>query len=111
MSYDLTFVPKDDGQTWDEAFEAAEAALDDEAADGRAPDTAEWARIVAKAREVLGDVTDHGGGEYFDLEHDDTGISVSLEASNAAMNVPYWYRGEAAERVVRAMYAIGAVIE
>ena len=111
MSYDLTFVPKTDSQSWDEAFEAAEAALDDEAAAGRRPDPAAWTKIVAKAREVLGDVTDNGGGEYFDLEHEDTGISVSLEASNAGMSVPYWYRGEAAERVVRAMYAIGAVVE
>jgi hypothetical protein len=111
MSYDLTFVPKTADQSWDEAFEAAEAALDDEGAATRRPDDAAWTRIVAKAREVLGDVTDNGGSNWYDLEHDDTGISVSLEATNAGISVPYWYRGEAAERVVRAMYAIGAAVE
>ncbi|MEH0981393.1 hypothetical protein [Micromonospora sp. CPCC 205556] len=52
MSYDLIFVPRSDDLSWDDALEAAEEADSDERPSGEA-----WARLVAAARQVLGEVS------------------------------------------------------
>ncbi|HZM80106.1 MAG TPA: hypothetical protein VFC19_30600 [Candidatus Limnocylindrales bacterium] len=105
MSFDLTFVPKSPDQSWDEALDAAEDETD------RAPDAQAWARIVDDARQILGDIGLHAGGDYFELDHEPTGIQLSLYAGGAGITVPYWYTGAEAQEIVRTLYRLGAVIE
>jgi hypothetical protein len=40
-----------------------------------------------------------------------TGIDLSLYANGAAITVPYWYKGERAEAIVRAMYELSRIVE
>ena len=105
MSFDLTFVRKSADQTWDEALEA----MDDET--DRVPDAQWWARIVRDAREILGDIDLHNGGDYFELDHEPTGIQLSLYADEAGITVPYWYTGPQAQEIVGKIYRLAAVIE
>ncbi|MEV4140821.1 hypothetical protein AB0J72_52725 [Dactylosporangium sp. NPDC049742] len=113
MSYDLTFLLKDsaspsdaedveDGEGWDDDD-------DDEALE--APDGVAWERIVEESRSVLGDVDVRRHDGYFELDHEPTGIQVSLYADEAGVTVPYWYSGAEAEAIVRVMYQIGEIVE
>ncbi|XVU21985.1 hypothetical protein ACQPZJ_32575 [Actinoplanes sp. CA-054009] len=108
MSYDLIFLDKAAGQSWDEALEAIEEDDDDS---GGMPDGGQWAAVVAGAREILGEVTEFRGDGYYELDHEPTGIQLSLYVGSAGVAVPYWYRGEDAKRIVDAIYGLGRVVE
>jgi len=105
MSFDLTFVRKSADQSWDEALDGSEEDTDGE------PDAQAWAGIVGDARQILGDIELHSGGDYFELDHEPTGIQVSLYAGEAGITVPYWYEGAEAREIVRTLYRLAAVIE
>ena len=105
MSFDLNFVRKSPDQSWDDALDVG-----DEETDG-APDTQVWARIVDDARQILGDINLHAGGDYLELDHEPTGIQLSLYANEAAITVPYWYSGADAQEIVRTLYRLAAVVE
>jgi len=105
MSFDLTFVRKSADQSWEDALEVAEDETDG------APDAQAWARIVDGARGILGDIELHKGGDYLELDHEPTGIQLSLYANEAAITVPYWYSGAGAEEIVRTIFRLAAVIE
>lgn len=105
MSFDLTFVRKSADQSWDDALNAAEDETDG------VPDARAWGRIIDDARQILGVIDLHEGGDYFELDHEPTGIQVSLYADEAAVTVPYWYKGAQAQEIVRTLYRLAAVIE
>jgi hypothetical protein len=106
MSYDLIFVPRSDDQSWEEALDAAEEAENDER-----PDAEAWARLVAAARQVLGEVSVFDGTHNYELTHESTGIQVSYYADEAGITVPYWYRGEDARRIVTALHQLGEAVQ
>lgn len=106
MSYDLTFLRKGADQSWDEALRGVE---DD--ASGDLPDGDVWAAIVVAAEQVIGEVSAQTGGRFYELEHEPTGIQLGLYANGAAITAPYWYKGEQAETVVRAMYELSRIVE
>jgi hypothetical protein len=110
MSYDLTFLRKNDDQSWDEALEALEERVELDA-DSGSPDVQAWAHIVAEARQFLGDVELHQSATFFELDHESTGIQVSLYGDEAAITVPYWYAGADAESVVGLIYQLGLIVE
>jgi hypothetical protein len=105
MSFDLNFVRKSADQSWDDALDTAEDETDG------APDAQAWGRIVDGAREILGEIDLHQGGDYLELDHEPTGIQLSLYANEAAITVPYWYSGAEAQEIVRTLYRLAAVIE
>ncbi|MFD6261180.1 hypothetical protein ACFWDK_27675 [Micromonospora chalcea] len=106
MSYDLIFVPRGNDQSWEDSLEAAEEA------DTAEPPRAEaWDRIVATARQVLGEVSVFEGADNYELTHEPTGVQVSYYADEVSVTVPYWYRGGDARAVVTAVYQLGAAVE
>ncbi|MBL6279150.1 hypothetical protein JMF97_23620 [Micromonospora fiedleri] len=106
MSYDLIFVPRGDDQSWDDVLDTAGETDSDE----RPSDDA-WARLLAAARQLLGEVSVFEGTHNYELTHDPTGIQVTYYAAEAAITVPYWYRGAEARAVVTAMYHLGAAVQ
>ncbi|WP_433060754.1 hypothetical protein [Dactylosporangium sp. CS-033363] len=107
MSYDLTFLHKPADVSWDDLRDAEEDAdLSDEA-----PDAAQWAAITAAATQLLGEVELHAGEAFFELDHNPTGLQLTLYAGSAAITVPYWHQGPDAQRVVRTMYDLAAIVE
>lgn len=106
MSYDLIFVPRADGQSWDDALEAAE----EDESDGL-PSAEAWARILAAARQVLGEVSVLEGADNYQLTHEPTGTQVSYYAQEAGITVPYWYRGRDARAIVETIYQVGESVQ
>ncbi|NUV53767.1 hypothetical protein G6W51_12780 [Streptomyces coelicolor] len=94
MSYDIYFLNRPDGQSWDEALEALEkAAEDSEPIPARL--LGAWDRIVPQARTLLGavEITEYGQ-ESRDLSHSGTGIDLSVFGDEVTITVPYWHAGD-----------------
>jgi hypothetical protein len=107
MSYDLNFYRRLPGESWEEAFEANE---DPDRAGGR-PAAEVWSRLVAQAREILGEVEIFGAAQNMELTHDPTGIQLACWSDFAAINVPYWYVGAEATAVMERVYALARAVE
>lgn len=111
MSYDIYFLHRRDGQSWDEALQAMEDAADDgEPIPARLLEA--WERIVPQARALLGDVdiTEYEL-ESRDLSHSETGIDLSVIGDEVSITVPYWHAGDAAAVVLGKVFALSAVVE
>ncbi|MGC5022410.1 hypothetical protein [Micromonospora sp. DT47] len=109
MSYDLIFVPRSDDQSWEEALEAAEEAAEED--DDDLPSGEVWARLLAAARHVLGEVSVFEGAYNYELTHESTGIQLSYYSREAGITVPYWYRAEGAKAIVKSIYQLGEAVE
>ena len=110
MSYDLTFLRKDNDESWEQALEALEERVEEGAA-AESPDAEAWARIVVEAQQVLGDVELHESAQFFELDHEPTGIQISLYGDEAGITVPYWYQGSDAGAIVGLIYQLGLIVE
>lgn len=113
MSYDIYFLSRHEGQSWEEALEATEVAA---ASTGTSRIPAEllaaWQRIVPQACALLGDVeiTEHEQ-ESRDLSQSDTGIDLSVLGDEVSITVPYWHADAAAEGVIAQLLALSAIVE
>ena len=105
MSYDLEFLEKAADQTWEEAFETAEEA------DTEAPAAEISAAVTAATRALLGPVTVNEGEQFYELDHEASGIQLILYRHSAAITVPYWHTGADAVTVVRQIYDLGLIVE
>ncbi|WMX46562.1 hypothetical protein RGF97_19385 [Streptomyces roseicoloratus] len=111
MSYDIYFLARDEGQSWDDALKAAEAR-----AGHNVPIPADlleaWQRIVPQARGLLGEVTiTEYEQESRDLSHYGTGIDLSVFGDEVSITVPYWHTGDRAATVLGKLFALSAVVE
>lgn len=100
------FVPKSDDQSWEEALEAAEQ--DD---NGGRPSPEVWANLLAAARQVLGEVSVSENPDFYELDHEPTGIQLSYYPREADIAVPYWYSGERAKSIVSSIYQLASAVE
>lgn len=111
VSYDIYFLSRRDGQSWDEVLEAMEdAAEHSEPIPSRLLEA--WDRIVPQARMLLGevDITEYEQ-ESRDLSHSATGIDLSVFGDEVSITVPYWHTGDDAAVVFGKLFALSAVVE
>lgn len=74
MSYDIYFLRREQGQSWEDAM----AALEEQAEDHEAPSRpARWDQVVSGVREVLGDVPVVEGPPNWEIDDEDTAIQVN----------------------------------
>jgi hypothetical protein len=109
VSYDIYFLNRHEGQTWDEALEALEG--DAEEVELSPEMIYAWDRILPQARALLGEVDVFEDGESLELTHHPTGMQFSIFAGEAGITVPYWHSGDDAGRVIAMAYALAAVVE
>jgi hypothetical protein len=111
MSYDIYFLSRREGQSWDEVLEAMEDAADrSEPIPLRLLEA--WHRIVPQARMLLGEVaiTEHEQ-ESRDLSHSGTGIDLSVFGDEVSITVPYRHAGDDAAAVLGKVFALSAIVE
>ncbi len=107
VSYDLTFAVVKPGQSLAEAIDA----LGGQIHQSRELDPAVWGRILASAREVLGEVEEFASAFHRELTHFPTRIQVSYYGVEAAITIPYHFTGAAADTVLALAYRVGLLIE
>jgi hypothetical protein len=108
VSYDLRFAATaeavvdgdDDEDDYDEDLEEADF---DEADEPPAEDA--WARVVARAGDLLGDVETAVGQLT-----DPSGLQLEAYADRAELSVPYHYP-DRADAVMRTLYGLAAIVE
>ncbi|MFE8986516.1 hypothetical protein ACFYMI_01640 [Streptomyces collinus] len=111
MSYDIYFLNRRDGQSWDEVLEAMEdAAEDSEPIPAHLLEA--WDRIVPQVQTLLGEVevTEYEQ-ESRDLSHSGTGIDLSVFGDEVTVTVPYWHAGDDAAAVLGQVSALAAIVE
>lgn len=87
MSYDILFVPRRPGQSWDDALDEAEGR--DVLGDAIRPERmAQWERVVEALRRRLGEVDVTVGDDVCEASHA-SGLQVSLFPDEAAVTFPY----------------------
>lgn len=111
MSYDIYFLSRRDGQSWEEVLDTMQDAAED-----NAPIPAKlleaWQRIVPQARTLLGDVGITAyEQESRELSHSGTGIGLSFFGDEVSITVPYWHTGDAAAAVLGNVFALSAIVE
>lgn len=111
MSYDIYFVRRASGQSWEGALDAMEMEVDAGETEVLSS-SGDWDLVVSGVRAVLGDVSvledppareidDRGGTE----------IQVSCFSSRDwSVTVPYWSRGEAARAIALQLRAVARVV-
>ncbi|WP_225834196.1 hypothetical protein [Streptomyces sp. NK08204] len=111
MSYDIYFLNRRDGQSWDEVLEAMEdAAEDNEPIPTHLLEA--WDRIMPQARALLGEVEiTQYEQESRDLSHSGTGIDLSVFSDEVTITVPYWHAGDDAAVVLGQVSTLAAIVE
>jgi hypothetical protein len=107
MSYDLIFLPREPGQSWDDALDAAEIDPEEDSDETLAVDSEVWRAAVEGVRRVHPVVIERGD----ELLDEEASIQIQCWAREASISVPYWFTGEAARSVVLRMYAYAAAVE
>jgi hypothetical protein len=115
MSYDIYFLRRAPGQSWEDAMAAMEEdAMEDrqdQAGNGEALSRpAQWDEIVAGVRELLGDVDVTEGPPNWEIDDPRTAIQVSCFTGEWSMTVPYWWDGEHAEAIAGYLRAIAGIV-
>ncbi|WP_169983543.1 hypothetical protein [Microbispora sp. H10836] len=114
MSYDLYFVEREPGQSWDDALKAREEALEareEEHEDDLPLDVDAWDKIVSRVRGVLGEVDVFESPPVWEISHEATGIQLGYCEGQWDMTAPYWTHGEDAADVVRTMRTLAPIVE
>ncbi|WP_329475197.1 hypothetical protein OG555_26215 [Kribbella sp. NBC_01484] len=110
MSYDLYFLTRQPGQSWEDVMsqlegdDSEDVPLDDEA-------VAAWDRVKAAVGPVLADASEFAVSTSRQLNDDATGIQISMVPGELSLTVPYWYTGPDAERIVGILHEVAAAIE
>ena len=91
MSFDLYFLERRPGGSWDDALAALEGG--DE---GRAfgPDEeSRWVAVEAAFRSLIPGAEVFVGDDHRELSDLETGLQLSMSPGEISLNVPYWYEG------------------
>lgn len=92
MSYDILFVPRRPGQSWDAALDEAEGR--DVLGDAIRPERLEqWERVVHALRRRVGDVEVTVDRDVCEAAHS-SGLLVSLYPDEASLTFPYLERAD-----------------
>lgn len=106
MTYDLFFAARQDERSGGEPLGTAEGVGSDEA-----PGQEVWLRLVAAARQVLGEVSVSEDAREFELAHEPTAIYLNYRPNGARVTVPYWHQGADAEAVIKLVHQLGEAVQ
>ncbi len=90
MSYDIFFVRRDPGQTFEDALDELEASFENgDPGELTEVDLEHWDALLPLVREILGDVTvDDADEETRELTAVSTGVELSMIQGEIAIRVP-----------------------
>lgn len=112
VSYDIYFIRRDPGQSFDDALESTEESY----ASGdpgllTSVELEQWDRIVPHARAILGEIEEFTSESQRELSHDATGVQLSIFPGEISITVPYWHSDEDSVTVMEKVYALARAVE
>ena len=101
MSYDIYFVRRDPGQSFEDALDATEALFQGDPGPLSSVELEQWAEIVPVARKLLGEIDEFTDETTRELSDRTTGIQLSLFNGEMAIHVPIGAAGAAGDVLTR----------
>jgi hypothetical protein len=110
MSFDLYFLDRRPGESWEDAMERLEEESDSESRFDEAQ-IVQWDRIKAALSEVLPGASEFVGEGSRELSDESSGIQISWYGDELSLTVPYWHSGDDADRMVSLLQRIVGAVE
>jgi hypothetical protein len=111
VSYDIFFVRRDPGQSFEDALDDIEDSYEGDPGPLTEHELEQWDDVLRVAREVLTDVEEYGDETTRELTHPPTGIQVTLFNGEVAIRVPYGEGGDSSLDVMASVYELARAIE
>lgn len=111
MSYDIYFVRRDPGQSFEDALDEIEESFEGDPGPLAAADLEQWETILPLARRILGDVAVFEDQTTRELSDGTTGIELALFNGEVALRVPFGEVGEGSVEVMGKVYELARAIE
>jgi hypothetical protein len=108
VSYDIYFLKREPGQSWEDAMEALEEQAARAEVLTRPPG---WDQVASGVRYILGDVSVVENPPVWEIHHERTGIQVSCYSREWSITVPYWSDGDAAVTIARHLRAVAGIVQ
>jgi hypothetical protein len=110
VSYDIYFVRRDPGQSFEDALDATEESFEGDPGPLSPVELEQWDEVLPIAREVLGDVEEFSDETTRELTDRSTGIELSLFNGEMAIHVPVDQQAEGGAVMAR-VYELARAVE
>jgi hypothetical protein len=110
VSYDIYFVRRDPGQSFEDALDEIEDAFEGDPGPLTPTELEQWEDVLPTAREVLGEVEEFEDETTRELTHPQTGIQLALFNGEIAIHVDSTSLGDSGE-VMTTLYELARAIE
>jgi hypothetical protein len=111
VSYDIYFVRRDPGQSFEDALDATEESYDGDPGPLEGADLEHWDRITMRAQQIL-DAPDESATEMSrNLFDSATGIQLSMIADEVTITVPSERPDQDSVTLMAKVYALARVVE
>ena len=111
MSYDVYFVRRDPGQSFEAALDATEESFEGDPGPLSAVELELWDEVLPAARGVLGDVEEFSDETTRELSDKDTGIELSLFNGEMAIRVPLDEQEDEHGEIMARVYELAMAVE
>jgi len=111
VSYDIYFVRRDPGQSFEAALDATEASFEGDPGPLSAVELELWDEVLPAARAVLGDVEEFSDETTRELSDKDTGIELSLFNGEMAIRVPLDQQEDENGEIMARVYELARAVE
>ena len=111
MSYDVYFVRRDPGQSFEAALDATEESFEGDPGPLSAVELELWDEVLPAARAVLGDVEEFSDETTRELSDKDTGIELSLFNGEMAIRVPLDEQEDENGEIMARVYKLARAVE
>jgi hypothetical protein len=109
VSYDIYFVRRDPGQSFEDALDATEESFEGDPGPLSAVELEQWEDVLPVARELLGELDEFGDETTRELSDPRTGIQLALFNGEITIHVPFGELGEVMSRVYELARAVERV--
>ena len=110
MSYDIYFVRRDPGESFEDALDATEESFEGDPGPLSPVELEMWDDVLPVAREVLGDVEEFSDETTRELSDRKTGIQLSLFNGEMAIHIPVAARDEGGD-VMAMVHKLAKAVE
>jgi hypothetical protein len=111
VSYDIYFVRRDPGQSFEAALDATEESFEGDPGPLSEVELEQWDEVLPVAREVLGDVDEFGDETTRELSDPKTGIQLALFNGEITIHIPFGDNGDKSVDVMARVYDLARAVE
>jgi hypothetical protein len=111
VSYDIYFVRRDPGQSFEDALDATEASFEGDPGPLTPVELEQWEEVLPAARRVLGHVEEFGNETTRELSDPKTGIQLSLFNGEMAIHIPFAGIAEESVDVMARVHDLARAVE